>query len=155
MATKQCSNCGMDFMRSRPDANRENYCSLACRFWSKVDCRGPDDCWPWKSAAVSSYGYGVLNIKNKVHSSHRLAWELTHGPIENGLHVLHRCDNAPCCNPAHLFLGTHQDNMADMNAKGRNGTAGTTRVPQTAYRIRRNEQQRERTRRLRALGLKP
>ena len=52
-------------------------------------------------------------------SSHRYAWELWEGPIPNGMNVLHRCDNRRCCNPAHLFLGTQQENMLDMYAKGR------------------------------------
>lgn len=51
--------------------------------------------------------------------SHRVAWELTHGPIPDSLHVLHRCDNPPCCRPAHLFLGTHVVNMADRSSKNR------------------------------------
>jgi hypothetical protein len=52
-----------------------------------------------------------------------MAWELAYGPIPPGLHVLHRCDNKPCCNPAHLFLGTKADNHADMMTKGRHGNA--------------------------------
>lgn len=64
--------------------------------------------------------------------SHRAAWELTHGPVPDGLFVLHRCDNPPCCNPAHLFLGTRGDNNRDARAKGRHvhgervGTAKVT-----------------------------
>lgn len=54
--------------------------------------------------------------------SHRVAWTISHGPIPDGLWVLHRCDNPPCCNPAHLFLGTVSDNNKDMCAKGRHGS---------------------------------
>lgn len=51
--------------------------------------------------------------------SNRVAYELTYGPIPSGLHALHRCDNPSCCNPKHIFLGTHRENMADMARKGR------------------------------------
>lgn len=60
-----------------------------------------------------------LGRKSRSFRAHRFAWEITRGPIPDGLHVLHRCDNPPCCNPDHLFLGTHIDNVADMVAKGR------------------------------------
>ena len=89
---------------------------IEARFWAKVDRRGDGECWPWLGAQSREYGQfwcgGCL-------TAHRIAWELTHGAIPNGLLVLHRCDNPPCCNPAHLWLGTHADNAADRQAKGR------------------------------------
>lgn len=84
------------------------------RFWSKVDRRGPDECWPWL-AAKSATRYGVFDKTR----AHRVAYALTHGLIPEGRIVCHRCDNPPCCNPAHLWLGTPKDNTADMVAKGR------------------------------------
>ncbi len=57
--------------------------------------------------------------KRRTVLAHRLSWELAAGPVPTGLHVLHRCDNRLCCNPAHLFLGDQAANMADMLAKGR------------------------------------
>jgi hypothetical protein len=97
------------------------------RFWSKVATAGPDDCWPW-TAATTPKGYGRWTYreggKNCHTTAHRKAWELANGPIPAGFQVLHRCDNPPCCNPAHLWLGTHRDNMADKVAKGRQSRLG-------------------------------
>lgn len=91
------------------------------RFWSRVDkSGGPDACWPWTRGCFS-FGYGQIRIQSKARVAHRLAWELTHGPIPNSLFVLHHCDNPPCCNPGpkHLFLGTQKDNIRDAASKGR------------------------------------
>ena len=89
------------------------------RFWSFIDAsQGPDACWLW-TASVTSGGYGQFKVQPKSLKAHRIAWELAHGDIPIGLSVLHHCDNRRCCNPAHLWLGTHQDNMADMQRKGR------------------------------------
>lgn len=74
-------------------------------------------CRLWLSATDS--GYGVFSYKNRKVYAHRAAYELAHGPIPDGLHVCHRCDNPPCCNPDHMFLGTHLENVADMRRKGR------------------------------------
>jgi hypothetical protein len=89
------------------------------RFWSKVDKSGGDDaCWTW-TASCNQHGYGRIKWRNKLVQSHRLAWQLKHGDIPEGLFVCHHCDNPKCCNPKHLFLGTNKDNQADMHRKGR------------------------------------
>lgn len=59
---------------------------------------------------------------------HQVAWILTNGPIPPGMGVLHRCDNQPCCNPSHLFIGTQADNVADMVAKGRHRNGAMARA---------------------------
>lgn len=98
-------------------------------FWSHVDRRGPDECWPW-TGCVSVGGYGMFNIDRVPRLAHRVAWELVVGPLPRGelygrrknrpsILVCHKCDNPPCCNPACLFLGTTQDNADDMVRKGR------------------------------------
>jgi hypothetical protein len=99
---------------------------LSVRFWCRVDKRGPDECWPWLGCKHKS-GYGRISAGGyggRMLDTHRVSWELHNGPIPegegyHGTCVLHRCDNRPCCNPNHLFLGTNDDNMADMVAKGR------------------------------------
>ena len=91
------------------------------RFWDKVKILGPDECWEWQ-ASTDSHGYGCFGIgigSRKIEKSSRVAWMHCKGPIPKGLHVLHDCDNPPCCNPKHLFLGTQSDNMTDCSKKGR------------------------------------
>lgn len=86
-------------------------------FWALVERCGPDECWPWK-AGRDKNGYGALRLGGRMVKAHRHAYELHHGTPPTS-HVLHRCDNPPCCNPEHLFLGSQADNLADARSKGR------------------------------------
>lgn len=89
------------------------------RFWSRVDRRHPDECWEWQAGKFST-GYGQFWADGGTVYCHRIAFALSNGEIPEGMHILHKCDNRACCNPSHLVVGTHADNMADMVAKGRN-----------------------------------
>ena len=93
--------------------------TLTEKFWAKVVLGvATEDCWGWVGAPTPK-GYGTLGHGGKMLKAHRLSWELHNGSIPDGLCVLHSCDNPPCCNPRHLFLGTKEDNVADMVSKGR------------------------------------
>jgi hypothetical protein len=133
-----CVTCGASFRR--PPSSRDKNCSRACsvahrgkqsdealagRFWGKVN--KTDGCWLWTGKMMSGesnkrFPYGQLNVKHRNLMAHRISYELTCGPIPPGMMVLHRCDNPICVRSDHLFLGTHQDNMDDMKAKGRSPT---------------------------------
>jgi hypothetical protein len=97
------------------------------RFWSKVNKDGPihpllgTACWVW-TRARTGFGYGKIGRglrERRTIDAHRLSWEIHHGPVPPGLHVLHKCDNPPCVRPEHLFTGTRSDNMSDAESKGR------------------------------------
>ncbi len=91
--------------------------SLADQFWMRVE-RG-DGCWLW-IARRDALGYGRFHSSGPYVFAHRAAWLFTHGEIPADKDVMHRCDVRACCNPAHLSLGTHSDNMRDMFLKERN-----------------------------------
>ncbi len=132
-----CGACGRRFW---PDLKGQRFCDHECysaslrvaiqdRFWSKVNKEGTlprntalGPCWLWTASTIRGYGQiaSVVNGKRRPVYAHRVAWELTNGPIqERGLNVLHKCDVPLCVNPNHLFLGTQQQNLADARAKGR------------------------------------
>tara|TARA_Y100000310_G_C20489136_1_gene718297 strand:+ start:20 stop:514 length:495 start_codon:yes stop_codon:yes gene_type:complete len=94
---------------------------LMDRFLNKVHIQ-EDGCWHWVSV-IDPKGYGriktTINGVRKMEGAHRVSFELFNEPIEEGLSVLHKCDNPKCVNPKHLFQGTHTDNMRDMGNKGR------------------------------------
>ena len=90
------------------------------RFWSKVDRGHPLLCWEWMGYCKGQrHGrFTVRQVPGGL-SAHRVSWVIANGPIPAGMCVCHRCDNPPCCNPAHLFLAPQNENLKDMTRKGR------------------------------------
>lgn len=92
------------------------------RFWSRVDRCGPDDCWEWQGSR-NEYGYGGFREDAptlRLWKAHRVAFMLTTGlALTSDDHICHYCDNPPCCNPNHLYLGDYRTNTADKMSKGR------------------------------------
>ena len=88
----------------------------------------PSGCIEWTGTRTRG-GYGSIKVDGAMRRVPRVAWALAHGPIPEGMHVLHKCDNPPCCNVEHLFLGTNADNIADRIAKRRNPRGAVTHCP--------------------------
>ena len=87
------------------------------RFNSKW-VKSENGCHVWVKSKKGA-GYGAMRFNGKDRLAHRIIWEITHGPIKDGLFVCHKCDNPACVNVDHLFLGTQSDNMRDMTQKNR------------------------------------
>lgn len=144
---KPCIHCGKEFYARNfedipGDARERKFCSFACgisRFadpdkylLDRIDKNHPSGCWVY-SGATDRRGYGRPGRIRPDGSrgryyAHRRVYELEVGPIPDGMLVLHRCDNPPCCNPAHLFLGTDQDNVTDKMNKGRHKQVGEQNI---------------------------
>jgi hypothetical protein len=137
LQTKICAQCGQPFSRDEPPTHfvRRRFCSIQCAgavtrlslreaFEAKVDrSGGPDACWPWRGALdKDGYGHFTRYYSDKTYKSYRathLALEFANKPLAPRQLALHTCDNVSCCNPAHLYGGTHRQNMADMVQQGR------------------------------------
>ena len=145
--TKPCAGCGIEFERKSYEKGKRwterKFCSVGC-FNQNADKpttdlrdrlearlakgRGPNgDCWEWTGSRLPA-GYGKIGVSGRgrgvTETTHRVAYRLANGAFDESSEVCHRCDNPPCCNPDHLFLGTHADNMSDMAKKGRAGRYG-------------------------------
>ena len=115
--------CSREGSRGKPSVNKGRVLkSLEERFWAKVVVLGPDDCWEWRGTRLKT-GYGLMHggsgSAKRWEIAHRVSWMVHFGEIPEELVICHRCDNPPCCNPAHLFLGTKADNNRDRASKGR------------------------------------
>lgn len=147
-ASKKCSHCyeykPLDAFRrdkSRADGRRAvcNVCLTVLRmesedapisvetvkrFWAKVNKNGPvireelGPCWIWEGATDGRYG--KFGVNRRLVKAHRFAYEITYGPLAEGMQACHKCDNEPCCRPDHLFEGDRFSNMQDSADKGRN-----------------------------------
>jgi len=127
---RTCQFCGKEFTvkRSAIIYGRGKFCSHSCqrkkepipiekRFWRYVEMT--DGCWLW-TGSRNSKGYGLIDDNSgRSLRAHRVSWKIHFGPISPGLQVLHKCDNPPCVNPAHLFLGSSLDNTRDCISKNR------------------------------------
>jgi len=124
---RSCLSCGCDFTTG---SSIKVHCSPECRIKAAASAfSDPAACWEWDGSRNPATGYGQLSAwddgKRKVYTAHRVSFQAFVGAIPDGQQVLHTCDNRPCFNPAHLFLGTQLENMHDMIAKGRELHPGT------------------------------
>lgn len=98
--------------------------SVEARLWRRVNKAGQivphigSQCWEWVGNTIKD-GYGLIRDRKKMVLTHRLSWTMAYGAIPDGMLVLHHCDNPPCVNPSHLFIGTDADNASDRDSKGR------------------------------------
>lgn len=92
--------------------------SLESRFWQKVARVGDSECWEWLAFRNPS-GYGMIRNGSVMALAPRVAWVIANGPVPDGKHVLHTCDNRGCVNIEHLYVGTNRDNIQDKVRRGR------------------------------------
>lgn len=119
LVRRSCGTCASEFFVTSAEARRGGvYCSRPCAqasrtttaatFWAKVAVAGAEECWPWRGP-VDEGGVGKVGWSGLSLGVHRLAWSLSNGGRPPSAHVLHRCGQPACCNPAHLFLGTQTE----------------------------------------------
>jgi hypothetical protein len=107
------------FERPRREDGTFRPLSVQARLWARVKPAANSECWVFVGTGTVNGGHGAIRVDGKMEKAHRVAWKLAHGSIPDGMCVCHHCDNPPCINPAHLFLGTVADNNRDRHNKGR------------------------------------
>ncbi|MDO8534234.1 MAG: HNH endonuclease signature motif containing protein [Xanthobacteraceae bacterium] len=112
-----CLGCGKKF-KTRTTKIDYVVCSLSCRIKLGIKKKSQSECWPWVHLQDKD-GYGEFWFSGKKYRAHRVAFAIEKGGIPHGKGVLHSCDNPPCCNPDHLYIGTVVENTADMDRRGR------------------------------------
>lgn len=147
-STASCAICGAEITshhgKVRAKRRGYGYCSYACdaaskskkadedasmRFMRRVNMVGPDECWTFRGR-LSNKGYATFDWRapwedrSRGHPASRMMWLILNGRIPDELEVCHSCDNPACCNPGHLWLGMHKENMEDMSKKGRSNKVG-------------------------------
>lgn len=138
---KNCKHCNVEILKTDVNYTRKKFCGSDCvwawresqtgiqeRFWGNVV--KTDTCWLYQNLEKDGYGYFRHGVPpNQLQwFAHRFSWTIANGPVPVGLEVCHTCDVRCCVNPAHLFLGTHDQNMKDCAAKGRQARGvGTNR----------------------------
>lgn len=111
---KKCKHCKKDFDK----LSQREFCSNGCNILGNIKKIG--NCWEWQKGK-DDFGYGHFRnfLTGKMENAHRISYKTFKGNIPKGTFVCHSCDNAKCCNPEHLWLGSCKDNMQDAKKKER------------------------------------